>query len=179
MAEHDEVTIRAADRHTDAQLIEHVDAAFETRQIFEVVADGHGFQLVTRSLDAPVRKAFPLNGVAADRRWSHAWLALDASTPVGFIATAHEVWNKRAVIWHLYVSGTHRKRGIGRRLLEISLAEARQAGMRWAWLETSNLNVPGVAAYRRLGFELCGLDVGLYDGTPAEGEVALFLRRAL
>jgi hypothetical protein len=28
-----------------------------------------------------------------------------------------------------------------------------------------------------LGFRLCGLDVTLYDGTPAEGEFALFFSR--
>jgi ribosomal protein S18 acetylase RimI-like enzyme len=48
-----------------------------------------------------------------------------------------------------------------------------------AWLETSNVNLPAVRAYERLGFRLCGLDTSLYEGTPAEGEVALFLCRLL
>ena len=46
-------------------------------------------------------------------------------------------------------------------------------------METSNLNLPGVRAYERLGFQVCGLDTSLYDGTPSEGEVALFLSRSL
>jgi len=48
---------------------------------------------------------------------------------------------------------------------------------RHIWLETSSLNAPGVAAYRALGFSLSGVDLTLYDGTPAEGETALFFSR--
>jgi ribosomal protein S18 acetylase RimI-like enzyme len=95
------------------------------------------------------------------------------------VATEHDSWNSRVVIWHLYVDASRRRRGIGRRLLETALAAAVEAGMRVAWLETSNLNVPGVRAYERLGFEICGLDTTLYTGTPAEGEIALFLARPL
>jgi hypothetical protein len=39
--------------------------------------------------------------------------------------------------------------------------------------------LPGFHASLSLGFELCGLDTGLYGGTPAAGEVALFLERPL
>jgi ribosomal protein S18 acetylase RimI-like enzyme len=77
------------------------------------------------------------------------------------------------------VDAARRRRGIGRQLLETALAPAREAGARTAWVETSNLNLPGVRAYERLGFQLCGLDTSLYVGTAAEGEVALFLSRTL
>jgi len=36
-----------------------------------------------------------------------------------------------------------------------------------------------VTAYRALGFSLTGADLTLYDGTPAEGEAALFFSRPL
>ena len=98
---------------------------------------------------------------------------------MGVVSTQYEAWNRRVVIWHLYVSPGDRGRGIGRRLVETAFEAARAAGARNAWLETSNLNVPGVRAYERLGFRLCGLDTSLYDGTPAEGEVALFFCRSL
>jgi hypothetical protein len=54
---------------------------------------------------------------------------------------------------------------------------AKAVGARNIWLETSSLNVPGALAYWRLGFQLAGLDLTLYDATPAEGEVALFFSR--
>jgi ribosomal protein S18 acetylase RimI-like enzyme len=106
-------------------------------------------------------------------------VALSEERAVGVVSTEYQAWNRRAIIWHLYVSVGRRRLGIGRRLVETALAAAREAGARTAWLETNNLNVPGVRAYERLGFRLCGLDTSLYDGTPAEGEVALFFCRSL
>jgi ribosomal protein S18 acetylase RimI-like enzyme len=129
-----------------------------------------------------VIKTFPLElDDLAERahEWERSWLALDGELPVGVIATQEERWNRRVIVWHLYVSASHRKQGIGRRLLEVALETAHAAGALTAWLETSNINVPGIRAYERLGFELCGLDTSLYEGTAAEGEVALFLSRSL
>ncbi len=42
-----------------------------------------------------------------------------------------------------------------------------------------DVNAPAIAAYRAMGFELCGLDRLLYRSTPAEGETALFMAREL
>ncbi|QTR01699.1 GNAT family N-acetyltransferase, partial [Saccharothrix algeriensis] len=61
----------------------------------------------------------------------------------------------------------------------LALDHGRSRGARTAWLETSNVNVPAVRAYLRMGFTLCGLDTTLYRGTPAEGEIALYLARNL
>lgn len=85
----------------------------------------------------------------------------------------------RLVIHHLYVAPEVRRHGTGRALLEHALDRGRARGAPVAWLETSNLNHPGIQAYRRFGFDVCGLDTSLYVGTPAEGEFALFLWRPL
>jgi ribosomal protein S18 acetylase RimI-like enzyme len=174
-----EIEIRLADLERDAALIRSIDSSFETAAIFDVETDGSGFRLVKRAVDPPVTKRFPLDAPLAGRQWESAWLALDGDRAVGVVSTQYEAWNRRVVIWHLYVSPGDRGRGIGRRLVETAFEAARAAGARNAWLETSNLNVPGVRAYERLGFRLCGLDTSLYDGTPAEGEVALFFCRSL
>jgi hypothetical protein len=55
----------------------------------------------------------------------------------------------------------------------------REASAVTAWAETSNVNHPGVEAYRRLGFSLCGCDATLYRGTPSEEEFALYLARPI
>jgi ribosomal protein S18 acetylase RimI-like enzyme len=174
-----DIEIRPAELRRDAALIRSLDTSFETAVIFEVESDGTGFRLVERAVDPPVVKRFPLEEPFAGREWESAWLALDEGRAVGVVATQYKAWNQRVVIWHLYVSPGDRGRGIGRQLVETALAAGREAGALSAWLETSNLNVPGVRAYERLGFRLCGLDTSLYDGTPAEGEVALFLSRDL
>ena len=174
------VEIRRAEVERDSQLIRRIDTSFETATIFEVQRAARGFRLVEQAAAPPVVKRFPLDDLSSTtHEWEQSWLALDREQPVGVVATQHDGWNKRVVVWHLYVDAGYRRRGIGRCLLETALDAGREAGMRTAWLETSNLNVPGVRAYERLGFELCGLDTSLYVGTAAEGEVSLFLCRGL
>jgi ribosomal protein S18 acetylase RimI-like enzyme len=70
-----------------------------------------------------------------------------------------------------------RRKGIGRLLLETALAHGRSQGAHTAWLEVTSVNTPAIDAYRALGFELCGLDLSLYEHTAAEGEIALFMAR--
>jgi GNAT superfamily N-acetyltransferase len=71
-----------------------------------------------------------------------------------------------------------RRRGIGRGLLERVEAYGRKVGASHVWLETSNVNVPGVAAYNRLGYTLCGAD-RLYYGSYMPGETAIYLAKML
>jgi GNAT superfamily N-acetyltransferase len=97
----------------------------------------------------------------------------------GFIAVAFEEWNRRMSIWHFYVDRPLRGRGGGRALLQPALEWGRAAGAKTAWVETTNLNHPGIEAYRRLGFELCGFDSSLYRGTETSDEIAVFLARAI
>jgi ribosomal protein S18 acetylase RimI-like enzyme len=173
------IDIRPVALEQDRDDIVSLDRSFRTDTIFEVRGEGRSFQLVERALESPIAKTFPLDEVGQGPEWENAWLALDDGRAAGVVATQYETWNRRAVIWHLYVDAGLRRRGIGRRLLETALEAAVEAGMQVAWLETSSVNVPGVRAYERLGFEVSGLDTTLYTGTPAEGEVALFLARPL
>lgn len=52
---------------------------------------------------------------------------------------------------------------------------ARERGAGHIWLEVTNINAPAIHAYRRMGFTFCGLDTTLYDGTPSQGEQALYM----
>lgn len=173
------IEIRPAHVERDASLIRSIDTSFETKAILDVQADGRGFRLAEKTLESPLSKAFDLGRPDAVHEWERVWLALDGPQAVGVIATQHETWNLRVNVWHLYVDAGHRRSGVGRQLLETALAAAREAGALTGWVETTNLNLPGVRAYERLGFRLCGLDTSLYVGTAAEGEVALFLSRSL
>lgn len=171
-------TVRPAEFPRDAAGIEALDTSFETDVVFRAQAGGDGIALRAERLPAPVVKRFPLEDLyAAERPWSASWVAETEGRIIGFAATSYMAWNVRALLWHFYVAPDWRGQGLGRRLMTEVLACARDAGARNRWLETSNLNVPGVNIYRRLGFELTGLDLTLYDGTPAEGEFALFLSR--
>lgn len=172
-----EIAIREIRLPQDRLALEHLDTSFTSDVIYEVTASGDGFHLTPARASPTVQKSFPIDDLD-NRQWDSAYVVDDGQIR-GFIATAFETWNRRLVIWHFYVAPTHRRKGFGRRLLERALEHGREQGARLAWLETTNLNYPGVQAYRRLGFELCGLDSTLYRGTGAEGEIALFLARPL
>lgn len=173
------IAIREARLPDDAAAIEAIDTSFTTDVVYDVVATGAGFALRERRLATPLTKRFPLDDVRGDDRpWSHGFLA-EGGVCLGFAACAFEPWNRRLVLWHLYVQPAARGRGVARALVEAVDALGRELDARHLWLETSNLNVPGVAAYRALGFSLTGIDTTLYDGTPAEGEVALFFSKPL
>ena len=174
------IAVRDARLPDDAAAIEAIDTSFASDVVFDVEADGDGFALRERRLAAPLTKRFPLDDVRSDERpWSHGFVAEDGDVCVGFAATSFEPWNKRLVLWHLYVQPAARGRSVGRQLVERVARFGQELGARHIWLETSNLNAPGVAAYRALGFGLTGIDTTLYDATPAEGEIALFFSRPI
>jgi ribosomal protein S18 acetylase RimI-like enzyme len=170
--------VRTAILPQDAPGIVALDTAFTTRQVYDVAVVGEEIQLNLRTLDAPLTKRFPLDDLAdPERPYDQAWVAVEDAAIIGFGATSYASWNRRLVLWHLYVAPSARRRGVARALLQAVDAHALTRGARNVWLETSSLNAPGVAAYRALGFTLSGVDLTLYDGTPAEGEVALFFSR--
>jgi ribosomal protein S18 acetylase RimI-like enzyme len=172
------VVVRSAVLPQDAAGIAALDTSFTTAQVYDVAVTGETVRLTPRALDAPLTKRFPLDDLHdPERPYDQAWVAVEDAAIVGFAATSYASWNRRLVLWHLYVEPTRRRRGIARALLDAVDAHAIARGARNVWLETSSLNAPGVAAYRSLGFSLSGVDLTLYDGTAAQGETALFFSR--
>jgi ribosomal protein S18 acetylase RimI-like enzyme len=174
------IVVRPASLPRDAEAIGRLDTAFTTSAVYDVVASDVAITLTLRSLAQPLIKRFPLDDLTSPQRpYDHAWAAWDGERCVGFAATSYEPWNRRLTLWHLYVDPSLRRQGIARQLLKSVEPHGQAHGARHLWLETSSLNVPGVAAYRALGFSLTGADLTLYDGTDAEGETALFFSRPI
>ena len=170
------IQIRPAALPDDAAGIAAIDTSVQTTNVLKASAGPQGF--VLRSIPQMVTKRFPIDDLDnPERPWTASWVAVDGAQIVGFAAVGFEAWNRRLVLWHFYVDAGRRGQGLGRRLMEAVLEAARARDARHVWLETSNQNPPGVAAYQALGFHLSGLDLTLYDGTPSEGEFALFFSR--
>lgn len=165
----------------DAAALTRIDAGFSSDVGLHARRDGDSFVLAERPLDPPVSKRFPLDEVVAQAQlqWDAGFVALLDGVLCGFAATAYHNWNRRLQLCHLYVDRGSRRRGVARGLVDAVLVHGRRTPAVHVWLETSNVNQPAVAAYRRLGFEIRGLDTTLYDGTGAAGEVALYLTRPL
>ena len=174
-----QMTIRELDRTRDRRGVEAIDTTFETSSVFEVVATARSIALVERPLEQPLAKRYSIAEVFAPwARWQVGWVAEEDGGIRGFATAAYEAWHERVVLWFLYVAPEWRRRGVGRRLLERVETWGVERGATHVWLETSNVNVPGVAAYERLGYTLCGADQ-LYYGSYMPGETAIYLAKSL
>jgi ribosomal protein S18 acetylase RimI-like enzyme len=172
------MVIRELDRAADRRAIEAIDTSFETSSVFDVVTSARCIELVERRLERPLVKRYSIAEVFAGwARWETGWVADDHGV-CGLATVAYEAWNSRLVLWHLYIAPAWRRRGVGRALLERVEAHGREVGATHTWLETSNVNVPGIAAYERLGYTLCGADRLLY-GPYMPGESAIYLAKML
>lgn len=173
------VMVRSVNLPDDLADIDAVDRSFTTDRIYRVVCTPQSFALEEVPVHPPLCKHYPFEAdLGEGREGEHGLIAEDSGAVVGFATFAHERWNRRTTLWHLYVAATHRKQGVGSALFEGVIEHARSAGMRCVWLETSTLAYPAIQFYRRLGFELCGLDTSLYDSAVTlPGETALYFAR--
>jgi len=172
------VTIRELDRAADRAGVEAIDTSFETATVFDLVTTRRRIELVERRLDQPIIKRYSIAEVFAPwASWDTGWVA-DEDGIRGFAVVEYEAWHRRLVLWFLYIAPSSRRRGVGRLLLEQVESRGRARGATHVWLETSNVNVPGVTAYEHLGYALCGAD-SLYYTRYMAGETALFLAKPL
>lgn len=99
---------------------------------------------------------------------------------VGIALAAPHWWNRSLWVWEFHVAELHWGRGIGRRLMEALADRARAADLRVIVCETQNTNVPAIAFYRAVGFEIEGVDLSYYaNDDVTQGEVAIFMKRKL
>lgn len=156
-----------------------IDTAFSTPTIFDLVVEPRRLELRERTLATPHVKTYPIEDAFAPwASWKTAWVADDDGI-VGFAAVEYEAWHTRLVLWHLYVDPSRRRTGIARQLLARVEDHARDRGATHVWLETSNVNVPGIAAYERLGYALCGVDELYYQSLGYAHEQAIYLAKRL
>jgi ribosomal-protein-alanine N-acetyltransferase len=84
-----------------------------------------------------------------------------------------------AEVLTLAVIPAHRRRGVGRALLEAGLGRSALAGAAAAFLEVAADNAAGIALYRQDGFEAVGRRAGYYPRGQGPAADALVLRRPL
>ncbi|MGW1602614.1 GNAT family N-acetyltransferase [Streptomyces eurythermus] len=166
----------------DAPAIEALDGSFTTGTVFRVTATQEGFALREVPVEPPLTKVFPEGesdgdeGDGDDGVNSRTFVAQDSSgTLAGFVTVSYSAWNRRLTIEDIEVAPEHRGKGVGRALMGLATEFARERGAVHVWLEVTNINAPAIHAYQRMGFTFCGLDTTLYDGTPSQGEQALYM----
>jgi ribosomal protein S18 acetylase RimI-like enzyme len=177
--------IRRYDTSRDRVAVLALDRTFSTSTVYDVERGPMSFVLVERVVNPPITRRTTSNDElnAGTPDWETAWVATpltpNNATVYGFAATSFEPWNRRMVLQHLYVDADERRKGVARALVGHVAADARARGAIHVFVETSNLNYPAIQAYRRMGFEVCGLDLDLYAGTESAGELALFMSQPI
>lgn len=175
-------TFRDAKWPEDLAVLSTLNTSLETDTVYRVRREALSFALVEEAVDPPLRKDYDLQTVTPSEceRWDYAVVAEAEGLAVGFAAVEFVPWNRRAVLWHLYVAPAYRRKGVGAHLLGCAERFARSVDARCLWLETQTVNVPAIRFYLRSGFYLCGLDESLYDpATVSSEEIALFFMRPL
>lgn len=99
-----------------------------------------------------------------------AFEALDAEgVQIGVIAGY--TWARMAEIRQLWVDKIHRGHGLGRKLIDAAVGEARARGCHYVWATTHSFQAPGL--YEKCGFQRAA---ELADWPP--GHTKIILRRS-
>jgi RimJ/RimL family protein N-acetyltransferase len=106
------------------------------------------------------------------------YLAEDGANVVGRLSLARDVHPASAHVADLglMVAASHRRRGVGRGLLDQAVVWAKSAGVRKLELHVFPWNEPAIALYDAFGFEREGLRKGHYlrDGVPVDAILMAF-----
>jgi ribosomal-protein-alanine N-acetyltransferase len=84
-----------------------------------------------------------------------------------------------AEIITIAVARAHRRRGLGRLLMDAVLRDLHSTRTEALFLEVDEKNVPAIALYRRLGFSEVGKRAAYYRSSTGETSNALVMRRDL
>lgn len=173
------INIRLLDYQQDRLQLGQLDTSFTTNRRYRVSQSGLSFNLLEETIDPPIHKDYRLaDDLGTLEDMAFAVIAEENAVIKGLAAVKPESWNRRAVIWHLYVARDCRGRGVGTTLINACLEYANRAKARCLWLETQNINYPAIRFYQKMGFEFCGLDTALYDAEQiGSDEVALFFAK--
>jgi GNAT superfamily N-acetyltransferase len=94
-------------------------------------------------------------------------LAMENEAPCGIIASNFDDdQRERSWVRSMWVAPTHRRGGLGARLLDAVESWARGKGVSQLHLMVTNTNAPAIALYERFGFTLTGMTEP-YPNDPA------------
>ena len=108
------VHIRPARLPDDGAARDRLDGIMTTQHMYQVTVGPDGFALRLEAVPTLTRRFAVNDWSSPDRLWECGWVAEQAGTVVGVLCTRYERWNRRLVVWHLYVDQAHHRQGVAR-----------------------------------------------------------------
>jgi N-acetylglutamate synthase-like GNAT family acetyltransferase len=99
------------------------------------------------------------------------FVLINGEEVVGTVALQHET-DASCELCRMYLAPQYRGQGLGRRLLEYAVREARAGGFEEMHLKTASVLVEAISLYKRAGF-------AAVEGAAAGGNCDLVMRRVL
>ena len=169
----------------DLQVADGYVSTFRYRVVKTETAGAFCFALDRQELSEPYEKRW-VASEADFRRYRDvvgqgmSFAAYDGGRLVGISIAETVGWNGSLWIREFGIANSCRRQGLGRRLMDRVAMHAANEGLRVLVCETQTTNVPAIDFYRKVGFEVDGIDLSYYGNDDVEaGEVALFLKRKL
>jgi len=171
----------------DLPYLNHIDANFTSDRFLNVIKTVDGFNTTWQLSEQPLEPPFVSTDYALDdndlaeiagrlKRNDGLYLVVEENDQlIAMLDMEHQTWQHAAMLWNISVDRAYRGRGIGRELIRRAIEWARDHQLRGIRLETQTNNWPACNFYRRLGFQLGGLDDHYYANDDlGVKEVALF-----
>lgn len=126
--------------------VDDIPAVIEIERLsFTTPWTSHAFRLEMKNRLAVYRVALMVGKVAA---YGGMWLILD-----------------EAHVTNVAVHPDYRGHGLGQRIMEALIREARDRNLRHMTLEVRAGNEPAISLYKKLGFRMAGIRPGYYQDT--------------
>lgn len=111
------------------------------------------------------------------------YMAFDGESPVGAMTVAGPTEGMymlggrtdACVLWDIRVADGYKHKGIGQKMLDLGIKEAKADGYRLMIIECQNNNVPACKFYRKQGALLSKVDMNAYDSEPGLADEVQFI----
>ena len=156
-------------------------ARYMTKGYYDIQRSATGFEVIYANFDEEKEVSFEDSFFNEWLESPVAYGAFEDGELVGFVEGSIEEWNNRYRISNICIfDGKKRHSGIGAKLMDVILSEAKESGARMVVLETQTCNENAIAFYKKNGFEIIGFDLYSYSNDdPEKHEIRIEMGRKL
>ena len=162
---------------------EHLPVSYTSEYYYDIsierTEDGFSIPVQKKKFDMPFTHV-PEDGDYPDRLYEDWWEKAEAFGIVedGKLLAAIEInpeeWSNRLLITELFTDEKIRRKGYGKKLIDLAKKMTLEQGYRVLMLETQSSNVNAVDFYLSQGFTLIGFDSCCYTNTDMQRKEVRF-----